>query len=584
MEAKPIKQKKYGSIRRFFQMLVKAPLPILWILLYIGVSFALTHVGVSATEYTAELYSGNVDFVSVVVPFILVSLVSLAIGSVSGLVNGVCTAFINRNLRRMVWRKAVRLPLSFYEANEPKELISRVTTDTTVISQLTMQVFVPIITTAYATFVLLRKIGTYDTALMLSLLAVLPVNVLINFILGRLKFGVSDEVNKKNAELTAGVAERTNNMLLIKTMGTEEKECGAGSKLMEASYKAGRKSVFISQLSLPVNTIAGALQIVIIVLVGRGFYSKGSITLPEWIAYYGFATQLTNTLTSYLGYWTSFKAAQGATDRVANIIDTPDEKTHEGETAERLSGDIRFENVTFSYGEAPLFEGLDLTVPEGRITALVGPSGSGKSTILNLVDRLYPIRGGRILFGGHDTAEYSLDSYRKSLTYVTQECVMYAGTLRDNLTQGVEREVTDAEIDAACEAAGIIEYVNSLENRYETAVGEGGASLSGGQRQRFTVARALLKKPDFLILDEATAAMDIEGKDRVWNSIREVMRGKTVVFVAHDAQTIKNADHIIVLKDGKVDVSGDRDEILATSDYCIEMMEQTSKKEGGSDE
>ena len=574
MEQNTIFRKRYGSFRRFFSMLWKAPLPILWILLYIGISFALTHVGVSATEYSARLYAGEVDTVTVVIPFLLVTLVSLLIGSVSGLVNGVCQAFINRNLRRMVWKKAVRLPLSFYEANEPKQLISRVTTDTTAISQLTMQTFVPAITTAYSTFVLLRRVSTYDSALMWSLLAILPVIVLINFILGRLKFGVNDRVNRVNAELTAGIAERTNNMLLIKTMGTEDKEQKRGEAYMQAHYKASLATTWVNNLAFPVSAIAGALQVVVIVMVGRSFYSNGSISLPEWIAYFGFATQLINTLTSYFGYWTNFKSAQGATDRVAEVVDTPDENTSAGAEVTGLSGDIRLDSVTFSYGEAPLFEALDLTIPAGKITAIVGPSGSGKSTILNLIDRLYPIRGGEIRIGGADTADFSLSSYRRALTYVTQECVMYAGTLRSNLLQGVERQVTEEELDEACEAAGILDYVRSQAEGYDLPIGEGGASLSGGQRQRFTVARALLKRPDYLLLDEATAAMDIQGKDRVWNSIRRIMAGKTVVFVAHDAQTIQNADHLIVLRDGALEAAGDCEELLASNAYCREMMEK----------
>ena len=579
MDEQTIFRKKYGSFRRFFAMLWKAPLPILWILLYIGVSFALTHIGVSATEYSARLYAGEVDAVTVVIPFLLVTLVSLLIGSVGNLVNGVCQAFINRNLRRMVWKKAVRLPLSFYEANEPKQLISRVTTDTTVISQLTMQTFVPAITTAYSTFVLLQRVSTYDSALMWSLLAILPVIVLINFILGRLKFGVNDKVNKVNAELTAGIAERTNNMLLIKTMGTEAREQKRGEEYMEAHYKASVAATWINNLSFPLHAIAGALQVVVIVLVGRRFYSDGSISLPEWIAYFGFATQLINTLTGYLGYWSSFKSAQGATDRVAEVVDTPDENTEAGKPVEKLAGDIRLEHVSFSYGEAPLFEDLDLTIPAGKITAIVGPSGSGKSTILNLIDRLYPIQGGIIRVGEDDAAAFSLSTYRRALTYVTQECVMYAGTLRSNLLQGVEREVSDAELDEVCEAAGILDYVRTQPEGYELPIGESGASLSGGQRQRFTVARALLKRPDFLLLDEATAAMDIQGKDKVWTNIRKTMAGKTVVFVAHDAQTIQNADYLIVLRDGALEAFGDRAELLATNSYCREMMEKGTEEE-----
>lgn len=583
MEQQTLFRKKYGSFRRFFLMLWKAPLPFQWILVYIGISFVLTHVGVSATEYSARLFAGDVDTITVVIPFLIVTLLSLLLGALDGVANGVCRAFINRNLRRMVWRKAVRLPLSFYEANEPKELISRVTTDTTAIGQLTMQVFIPILTTGYTTIVLLQRVSTYDSALMWSLLAVVPINVMISFIMGRLRFGVSDKVNKTNARLTAGIAERTNQTLLIKTLGTEQRELQTGEGLMKENYAAERSGVLVNHLSSPIYAIAGALQVVIIILMGRMFYSEGRIDLAEWIAYYGFATQLTNAITGYLTDWTVFKSAQGATDRVAEVVDTPDEDTAAGLQAEALSGDIRLRDVTFSYGEAPLFEGLDLTIPSGKITAIIGPSGSGKSTVLNLIDRLYPIQGGQICFGDKDTAEFSLSSYRRALSYVTQECVMYGGTLRENLLQGIGREVTDEELDRVCEDAGILEFVKSQDKGYDMAVGESGASLSGGQRQRFTVARALLRRSDYLLLDEATAAMDIDGKDRVWSSIRSQMAGKTVVFVAHDAQTIRNADHLIVLRDGRVEAFGDCRTLMNTNNYCREMMEQTAN-EGQGDE
>ena len=153
-------------------------------------------------------------------------------------------------------------------------------------------------------------------------------------------------------------------------------------------------------------------------MVGRGYYASGALSLAEWIAYYGFATQLTNIFSAYLGYWTSFKAAQGATDRVSQIMDMPSEDVQAGETVADLSGDIRLEHVSFSYGEKPLLEDVNFTIPAGRITAIVGPSGSGKSTVLNLIDRLYPVREGTVTIGGKDTAAYSLASYRKALGYV----------------------------------------------------------------------------------------------------------------------------------------------------------------------
>ena len=573
METNAIFRKNYGSFRRFFSMLGKADLPYLWIIGYLAASAVIANVGVSSTEYSAALFAGNVGLTAVVLPYLFYQVLSLILSSVSGLINNLCTARMDRNLRRMVWRKTVSLPLRFYENNNPKELLSRITTDISSISSLVMKVFLPIFTTAYSSFVILRKVSSYDGSLMWSLLAALPVNILISFILGRLQFGVQDLINRRNAELTASVAERTNNLMLIKSMGTEAKEAGTGGERMKASYRAAGMNIWITGTAIPIRAIASVLQTIVIILVGRGYYASGALSLTEWIAYYGFAVQLTSILSGYCGYWTSFKRAQGAVDRVSQIMAERSEDLGTGDTMDSPAGGIHFEKVDFSFGAKQLFQGLDLDIPAGRITAVVGPSGSGKTTLLNLIDRLYPLDGGSVQIGGKDTAEYSLASFRRALGYVTQESVMYAGTIRDNLLHGLGRVPPDEELDEACAAVGILDYVRRQPMGYDAPVGESGASLSGGQRQRFSVARALLKKPDCLLLDEATAAMDIGGKAGVWASIRQVMAGKTVVYVAHDAQTIRNADYLVVLRDGKVQSAGERDEVLASDPYCREMME-----------
>ena len=573
MDSSAIFRKKYGSFRRFFLMLGKARLPYLWIAAYLAASVVIANVGVSSTEYSAALFAGNVGLAAVVLPYLFYQLLSLVLGSVSGLLANLCEARMDRNLRRMVWCKTVRLPLRFYETNNPKELLSRITTDISSISGLVMRVFLAVLTTAYSSFVILRKISSYDGALMWSLVAILPVNILISFIMGRLKFGVQDLINRRNAQLTAAIAERTNNLMLIKSMGAEEKEAAVGEGHMRASYRAAGMNIWITGLSLPISAIATALQTVVIILVGRGFYASGALELTQWIAYYGFAVQLTNILGAYCGYWTTFKQVQGSVDRVTEIMDERSEDLDTGEVMGSPAGGIRFEKVDFSFGGAPLFQGLDLDIPAGRITAVVGPSGSGKTTLLNLIDRLYPLAGGRILVGGRDAADYSLASFRRALGYVTQESVMYAGTIRSNLLHGLDRTPSEEELDEACAAVGILDYVRRQPLGYDAPVGESGASLSGGQRQRFSVARALLKRPDCLLLDEATAAMDIDGKAGVWASIRTAMAGRTVVYVAHDAQTIANADYVVVLRDGRVEAAGEREHILSTNLYCREMME-----------
>ena len=562
----------YGSFRRFFSLLAKAKLPYLWIAGYIAASVLIARIGVSATEYSAELFAGNVGFATVVLPFLFFTLLSMLLGSVSGVVSTICSARVSRNLRRVLWTKIVRLPLSFYESTEPKELLSRITTDVISISTLIMQVFIPIFTGLYQGYAVLSKISSYDSKLMVSLVAVLPLNLVIVFVLGRMRFGVNDLINRRRAQLTGTIAERTGSMMLVKSMGTEEKEFAAGERQMKGLYSASITNTWIGQLSMPVYAMANALEIIVIILVGRGFYADGSLTLPQWIAYYGFAIQLTNLLGSYCTYWATFKGTQGATDRVSQIMELLEEAAKEGREVEALSGDIRLEHVDFGFGEKALFQDLSLTIPAGKITAVVGPSGSGKTTLINLIDRLYPIQSGSIYIGKDDTKDFALQSYRRSLGYVTQESVMYAGTIRENLLHGLDRQPSQQDLDEVCAAVGILDFVHSKRDGYDALVGEGGASLSGGQRQRFSVARALLKAPDYLLLDEATAAMDIDGKAGVWASIRRLMAGRTVVYVAHDAQTISNADYIIVLRDGRVEAAGSRDELLTSNEYCREMM------------
>lgn len=563
--------KDRGSMGRFFRMLQKARLPYLWILAYIAITALLTNVGISVTEYTAELFAGNVNFGTVVLPFLAFTLLSQLISSVSKIMSNLCVARIDRNIRKMIWSKTVRLPLRYYEKNKPKEMISRITTDITAISQLIMQVFVAILTSAYTLVITLGKIGSYDQKLMIALIAVLPLNLVIAFVMGKMKFGVLDLVNQKNAELTQTIAEKTNNLLLIKSYGKEEKELQTGQEKMKGFYKSSILNAWLG-FATPMYALVGAMQFIVIVMVGRSFYSSGALTLTQWIAYYGFAVNIVNQLSAYCVYWTTFKGSQGATRRVAQIMEEMEEDIENGEHVEHLCGDIELREVDFSYEDKLLFDKLNLKIPAGRVTALIGPSGSGKTTLLNLVERMYPVSGGKILFGGEDTARYSLKSFRSEISYVTQESTLFAGTLRDNILFGIKREVTDEELEKACTDAEIMDFIREQPEGFLADVGEQGEKLSGGQKQRIAFARALLKQSDYLFMDEATAAMDIRGKDQVWKSVKRHMEGKTVLMVAHDRQTVQKADYIIVMHNGKIICQGEPEEVYAENTYYRELI------------
>lgn len=563
--------KDKGSMRSFFKMLQKAGLPYIWIIGYLIISALLTNVGISVTEYTSELFAGNVNFGTVVFPFLIFTLLYLIVGSVTGMMNLLCTARIDRNVRRMIWGKIVRLPLSYYEKNTPREMISRITTDITTVSQLIMQVFVAILTSIYALVATLKKIGSYDQRLMIALIVILPLNILIAFVMGKMKFGVLDLVNKKNAELTQTAAERANNLLLVKSYGKEQKEFETGKERMTGLYKSNILNAWLG-FSTPMYTLVSAMQFIVIVMVGRRFYSSGALTLSQWIAYYGFAMNIVNQLSAYCTYWTTFKGSQGATKRVASIMEEMEENIDKGEEIEQLQGDIELKDLTFSYSDKKVFEQLNLKIPAGRVTALIGPSGSGKTTLLNIIERLYPIESGEIYFGGEDISKFSLKSYRRNISYVTQESILFSGSIRENLLFGVNRDVTEEEMEKACTDAEIMEFIMEQPEGFQTDVGEGGEKLSGGQRQRIAFARALLKRSDYFFMDEATAAMDIRGKDRVWESVKNTMAGKTILMVAHDRQTVQKADYIIVLQNGKVVAQGGARDVYMTNSYYRELM------------
>lgn len=569
-----------GIMKKFLSMLKKARLPYVWLAGEIVVSVVITNVGISVTEYTSEMFAGNVSFAGIILPFILYSLASLALAAVSGIVDGITAAKIDRNLRRMLWKKIVRLPYSYYQKNDPEEMISRLTTDISSVSTLIQQLLVGFFSTLYATVAVLQKLQNYDAKLMIVMVVLLPLQVVIAVLAGRMRFDFSDTLNLRRAELTQSIAERTHQTMLIKSFGTQKKEELSVANRISAFYKAHINNIWLTQLLSPIYTIVNVLQFVVLVMVGRSFYSTGAISLAQWVAFYAFSNQVINNLASYATYWTDIRATQGSTWRVSNIMEASEENPEKGERAENLSGDIVLRDVTFGYEEgSPLFQNLSLRIPQGKTTAVIGKSGSGKTTLLNLIDRLYEPDGGEISIGTDAIARFSRRSYRQQITYITQETVLFAGTIRQNLVYGLTREVEDGELLEVCKQAGLLEDVLSMPLQLETQVGEDGSRLSGGQRQKLAVARALLKPTEYFLIDEGTAAMDAGAKETVWETLLQLAQGKTTVYVAHDRQTILKAEHVILMDNGAVVAQGSLHELLKTEPYLQSLMEGTDSEQ-----
>ena len=236
-----------------------------------------------------------------------------------------------------------------------------------------------------------------------------------------------------------------------------------------------------------------------------------------------------------------------------------------GRTVPSQPGDLKFENVTFRYDTDTVLKNVSFTLPAGKTTALVGPSGAGKSTIFGLLERFYDPESGRVTLGGVDAKEFHKSSWRQAIGYVPQSSPLFSGTIRSNMTYGLDRTFTDEELARAAKDANIYEFILSCDNVFDTDVGERGCKLSGGQRQRIAIARALLKDPQILLMDEATSSLDPEARSEVEKAMERLKEGRTTVIVAHEIRSIEDADQIVVLSGGEVNGIGSAGQLASNN-------------------
>jgi len=235
-----------------------------------------------------------------------------------------------------------------------------------------------------------------------------------------------------------------------------------------------------------------------------------------------------------------------------------------------VQGEIEFRNLNFAYDGKPVLRDLNLRIPAGTSMAIVGPTGSGKSTLVNLIPRIYDAAPGMVLLDGKPIREFSLASLRRNIGFVPQETFLFSDRIRENIALGVET-ATDQEIHDAAEAANIAQDIEGFPEQYGTMVGERGITLSGGQKQRTAIARALIRNPKILILDDALSSVDTHTEDKILNHLREVMQGRTTIFISHRVSTVRNADQIAVLHDGRIVESGTHDELLTLNGYYSDL-------------
>ena len=308
------------------------------------------------------------------------------------------------------------------------------------------------------------------------------------------------------------------------------------------------------------------ILIVIAFVMGGQLVQAGEITTGRLVGFYNLSSMMGVRLMQVLLLYGRIKAANGRMQKIVEVLETPDERA-EGIEMDVADADIVVQDVDFSYREAPVLKNLSCRIPKGQITAVIGDNGAGKSTLFKLLERMYDPDGGSIRFGGTDAREFNLTSWRQSFAIVSQDKPLLSGTVRDNILYGVRRKVSQEELVQVAKLAGIYDFVMATPGGFDAPVGMGGGNFSGGQRQCIAIARAMMRNPDYLLLDEATSNLDAKSERQVSQALSNLMRGRTTVMIAHNYSATRQASHIIVLRDGRVEAEGTPAELLRTNAF-----------------
>lgn len=562
--ANPIQDPKRNIWKPFWIMMTSVSLPWLWIIGKTLFGLFSARIRLMIPNATAKVVAGDISRGAILLMVGLMFLNAL-ITSVGQLLSNIISQKTQLGFHKFMIKKTLSLPVPYYDKNMANQLITRVTSDSADIGEFFGLSFTSIPSTIYTfvgTFVILFS---YNWRLVVLMALMVPVVLSVSILNGKVQFKWRNRVQTTLARLGGYMAESLANIPLIKVFAKEKREEERGDESIENMYKTKNSYLlagsFVSFLASSENLV----QTMITVLGGAYLVRAGHIDISQWIAFYLYAAGLTSSFRANIGYYESIKRIQGSSRRMSEVAAEQSEDKGGSETVSDTPGDVRFENVTFAYDKDNVLSGVSFTLPKGKTTAIVGKSGTGKSTIFGLLERFYVPQDGQITLDGKNARDYSVTSWRKSIGYVPQSSPLFSGTIRYNMTYGLDRSVTEEELIKAAKDANIYDYVMSQPDGFDSDVGERGIKLSGGQKQRIAIARALLKDPKILLLDEATSNLDAEASAEVQKAMDRLKEGRTTVVVAHEMKAVENADQILVLDGGRIVDQGTHDELMRVS-------------------
>ena len=471
------------------------------------------------------------------------------------------------DLRNDLYDSVLRRSTAFFQRHTTGMLISTLINDVERVQNAMSTVLSDFLQQLFTLLFMIGAVVLVGGRMAWVLLLFVPVIVLSARRIGRNVRRTTRKGQDKLAEIQNIVHETITGNGIVKAFGMERWEMNRFRSAADRLLLANMRSVAVQAISSPLMDALGAVAIALLLFIGRDRIVHGHWTTGMFITFLASVIVLYDPVRKMPVYYNSFQQAVGASEEIFKFIDAQDEVREKKRAVkvEKFGGRIEFREVHFAYDsegeEREVLHGISLEVRRGEVVALVGPSGSGKSTLVNLLPRFFDVTGGAILLDGVDVRDFTLASLRKQIGKVTQETVLFNDSVRNNIAYG-RPDVPMERIVSAAQAALAHDFVERLPEGYETVIGERGARLSGGERQRLAIARALLKDAPILILDEATSALDAESEAAVQAALANLMQGRTVLVIAHRLSTVRRADRIAVLDQGRITEMGTHEELL----------------------
>ena len=551
--------------------------------------FVVCSLIVAAVSVAAQLYipilcgdaidlmlgKGNVDFAGVgriIVEVLVVAVVAAFAQWLLSVCNNRITFSVSRDLRNEALRKIQTLPLSYLDSHPSGDIVSRMVADVDTFADGLLMGFTQLFSGVLTILGTLLFMLSENVVITLVVVCITPLSLLVASFLAKRSYKYFQGQSSVRGEQTALVNEMIEGQKVVQAFGHEAESLDAFDEVNGRLQDVSLKAVFFSSMTNPATRFVNNIVYAGVGLVGALYAVSGGITIGQLSVFLNYANQYTKPFNEISGVVTELQNALACAARVFELLDA-DDQIPEAENAAVLQpdGHVQLEDVSFRYlPDRPLIEGLSLDVKPGQRIAIVGPTGCGKTTLINLLMRFYDVNGGSIKVSGTDIRDVTRASLRGSYGMVLQDTWLRAGTVRENIAYG-KPDATLDEVVAAAKAAHADSFIRRLPDGYDTVIAEDGGNISQGQKQLLCIARVMLCLPPMLILDEATSSIDTRTEVRIQKAFARMMQGRTSFIVAHRLSTIREADVILVMKDGHIVEQGNHDELLAAGGFYAKL-------------